>query len=373
MGVTRDKLAVTLLSFGRMEIAYVGPVPPLMGGIAQHGARLTEALEEMGAIVHIYSWASQYPRLLYRGPWSKRGPAPSPGRVSFALRWWDPSSWWRVGRRARDADLLVMPWVSPVTALAYRVVLAAASPTPSVFVVHNLRPHEARPGDRVLTRWVLRRARGALFHSAPDATTMRSWEPHVRVRVVDHPPNLPMSTNPAPDPPPYRLLFFGHVRAYKGLDTALESLRYLLDEGLPVELTVAGHFWEPVARWQDRIMAEDLGSVVSLKPGYVPDDEVGALFSDHHIVVAPYRSATQSGIVPLARAAGRPVVITNVGALSDSISEGIDGEMSPPEDPQSFASAIERVIERMGRPALPGDAAEASWTDVARAVLELGR
>ena len=78
------------------------------------------------------------------------------------------------------------------------------------------------------------------------------------------------------------------------------------------------------------------------------DAEVVALFASHHVVLAPYRSASQSGIVPLARSAGRLVVATKVGGLAEGFSEGIDGELAAPDDPSAFADAIQRAIDRVG-------------------------
>ena len=50
-----------------MRIAYVGPVPPHRGGIAQHGLRTVEAFERLGHEVVIESWKSLYPAALFKG------------------------------------------------------------------------------------------------------------------------------------------------------------------------------------------------------------------------------------------------------------------------------------------------------------------
>ena len=107
-----------------MRIVYVGPVPPLPGGISQSGARFTGALRRAGHQVEIVSWSAQYPRLLYKGL-ARDKHAAAPDGAGFPLRWWAPWSWWNAGRSARGADLLVLPWASPAQALAYFVILAA--------------------------------------------------------------------------------------------------------------------------------------------------------------------------------------------------------------------------------------------------------
>src|SRR6185503_5400988 len=123
------------------------------------------------------------PGFLYKSP-ARDERAAAPEGAEFPLRWWAPWSWWRAGRRARGADLLVLPWVSPVQAPAYRVILAAARSVPRLIVVHNPHPHEARPLDTALTRSVLRRADTLLAHSAAAADAISSLVPGMPVETV---------------------------------------------------------------------------------------------------------------------------------------------------------------------------------------------
>lgn len=351
-------------------VVYAGPVPPLLGGIAQTGVRVVEALRDAGHVVDVRTWATQYPSLLYRGP--QRDPTlRSPPGTQVTLRWWDPTSWWRTGRAASGADLLLFPWVTPLQAPAYRSLLAAARGPASVALVHNPHPHEARPFDERLTRWVLRRVHGAVTFATTTAEEVRALAPGLRVESASLPPLLDLRPQPAPPTPPYRLLFFGLVRPYKGLDVALEALVLLVERGVEVELTVAGPFWEPVETWRDRVAELGLEGRVRLRPGYVPDPEVGPLLGAHHVLVAPYRSATQSGVVPLARAARRPIATTAVGGLPESVTEGLDGALAPPEDPGAFADAVERAVGLLPTFASE-DARSSSWSEVADAILRAG-
>jgi glycosyltransferase involved in cell wall biosynthesis len=354
-----------------VRITYVGPVPPLRGGISQHGARLVEALAAAGHDVRVLSWAVQYPRLLYPGQERDPQAAPLPA-ARFVLRWWSPWSWWRGGRAARACDLLVFPWVTPLQAPAYRLMLAAAR-VPAVAIVHNPLPHERRPLDVPLIRWVLARTRGTVVHATTSRAEMGWLLPGRRVTYVPMPTMLPLEATGLPPGPPYRLLFFGFVRPYKGLDVALEAMVELVEHGLPVRLTVAGEFWGPVQPWRESVAADGLGEVVDLRPGYVGDAEVARLLASHHLVVAPYRSATQSGIVPVAYAAGRPIVATTVGGLAEQVIEGETGTLAPPDDAKALAAAIERALDEIGKLATGASAHTTSWAEVAAAVVELGR
>lgn len=349
-----------------MRILYVGPLPPTRGGIAQHGAQLVAALRRLGHDVEVEAWRAQYPAVLYPGP-RAAGSARVPGR---RLTWWNPASWWAAGRRGRRADVVVMPWVTPAQAPALTTVSRAARPSPTVLIVHNPVPHERRALDVGLTRWLLRRAAGAVVHATSAAEQLAELAPGLPTRVVAHPPNIEVAWTPLPTAPPHRLLFLGYVRPYKGLADALEAMALLRRTSAAVELTVAGEFWEPVIRTRQRVRALGLDDAVDLVPRYVDADAVARLLASHHVLVAPYRSATQSGVVPLALAAGRPVVATRVGGLAEAVVDGRDGVLSEPGDPQSLAAAISRALADL--PSLAASLrAPPAWEDVAAAVIDL--
>ena len=62
------------------------------------------------------------------------------------------------------------------------------------------------------------------------------------------------------------------------------------------------------------------------------------------LVVAPYRWATQSGVVAMATGAGVPVVATTVGGLPEMVRHGVNGELVPAGDPDRLARAVARVL-----------------------------
>ena len=331
---------------------------------------LVQALRAAGHEVDVYSWAAQYPRLLYPGDPYAPGARPF-ADARFVLRWWDPLSWVRVGRAARSTDALVFQWVTPFQAVAYRTILAAARGTPAVAVVHNPIPHERRALDERLTRFALEGVRGAVAPPGPEAEELRRLVPGVPVVPLPLPPLVSLECAPLPLGPPWRLLFFGFVRPYKGLETAVDAVGALVQRGLPVELTVAGLFWGPVEPWRERVAASGLDGKVTLRPGYVPDGEVQELFASHHVVVVPYRTAPQSAIVPLAYAAGRPVVATSVGGLTEQVVEGVTGALAAPNDAAAFADAVEEVLANLERLAANATEFAPNWQTLVEAVTSL--
>lgn len=350
-----------------MRIHFIGPVPPFRGGIAQHSNQLLDALVGAGHEVTVSTWARQYPARLYPGQERDPDATPRPGADAH-MRWWDPTSWWRAGRRARAADLLLVPWVTPFQAPAYLTAFRAAGPTPVVALVHNPLPHERRAVDEALARRVLRRLAGAVTHARAASAEVRRLAPGVPVVEVPHPPNLDLTPAPYPPGPPWRLLFVGFIRPYKGLDVALDALALLRRHRSDLALTVAGEVWGPVEPWLDAVHDRGLDDIVDLRAGYVPNAELGRLLATHHLVLAPYAAATQSGIVPLAHLVGRPVVATDVGGLAEAIRHGEDGLLVPRGDATAFAAAIEAALADGPRMAAAARDAVTSWDQVAAAV-----
>jgi glycosyltransferase involved in cell wall biosynthesis len=142
--------------------------------------------------------------------------------------------------------------------------------------------------------------------------------------------------------PDLLLLCFGAVRPYKGIDLALAALPHV-DPGLTVRLVVAGRFWEGRERYDEQIRRLGLTSRVEIRDRYVSNKETALLFAAADAALLPYRSASQSGVVGLAFAHERPVIVTRVGGLPDAVADGADGLVVPPENPVAIARAIERM------------------------------
>ena len=350
-----------------MQITYFGHHPPHPGGVAQHGQGVVAGLRAREHQLQVLSWRRMYPARLYPGTVAAANHQPAPGVTALA-DWFDPTSWLRVGWRAAAGDLLVLPWVTAFHAPASAAVLRAAGDIARVAIVHNARPHERQPGSDTLLRTALRPLDGAVVHATSVADDLNQLLPHLPITVVEHPANLPLVPMPLPVSEPLRLLVFGFVRAYKGVEVALDAVQLLVRDGVDVRLTIAGEFWEPIDQWRAAVASRGLASQVELRAGYVPDDEVQGLFSAHHLLVAPYHNATQSGIVPLARAAGRGVVVTRVGGLAEAVTDGTDGRLVPPGDPIALASALQDGRREAGRWGQRSAQRQTRWEDVADAI-----
>jgi glycosyltransferase involved in cell wall biosynthesis len=135
------------------------------------------------------------------------------------------------------------------------------------------------------------------------------------------------------------LLFFGFIREYKGLEYLLRSIPLILRE-FPIHLVIAGEVWGDSTPYTELIRGLEIGRHVTLINRYIPNEEVSVFFDAADLVVIPYVSATQSGVVQLSFAFGKPVVIGNVGGLPEAVEDGKTGYLVPPRSPEAIAQAI---------------------------------
>lgn len=133
----------------------------------------------------------------------------------------------------------------------------------------------------------------------------------------------------------HRLLFFGQITPYKGLDVLVEAfaLAKQADPTLELDIVGRGKISEPL---MDRIKRLGIG----LRNEYISDELARQIILQHGVMVLPYTSATQSGVAAVALANGMPGIATNVGALPEQIVHNVSGLVVPPNDPKALSEAI---------------------------------
>jgi D-inositol-3-phosphate glycosyltransferase len=341
-------------------ICVIGANHPATGGAAPFNAALVGALRELGP-VRFLSWSRLYPPHGRKGSGRETAVATAPREPSDdVLDYLNPLSWRAALAEARSfgARALVLPWLHPVAAPPYRYLLGnAPHAVARIVICHNVVPHEPVPLGDALTRAVLRRADVLVTHAPQQRAELAALRVDGPRLVEGFHPRFAAAARPSADAvaaerarqgsPELALLAFGAVRPYKGVDLALHALA-LVDPALRVRLVVAGVFWDGGAELQAQVDRLGLHARVELRDGYVQDDEAAVLFAACDASLLPYRSASQSGVVQLSFAHGRPVLATNVGGLPAAVADGVDGILSAPT-PAALARSIERMAVEHGR------------------------
>jgi glycosyltransferase involved in cell wall biosynthesis len=372
-----------------MKIVIVGTAYPLRGGISHYNALLYRELGRAHE-VQIITFSRQYPSLLFPGRTQQESEGellrvPSEQLVDSV----NPFNWYAVGEniRRRTPDLLIFKYWLPFFGPCFGTIARRAKRngrTRVVYICDNVVPHERRPGDRLFTRYAFGPADAFIVQSDAVERDLLAFQPGAVYRKVPHPVydifgrtldrqdarrELGIGAGRV-------MLFFGYVRAYKGLDVLLDAMaevRLRMD----VQLLVVGEFYDDEQKYREQIARLGLGDHVRVVADYVPNDRVGVYFSAADAVILPYLSATQSGIAQIAYNFDRPVIATRVGGLGEVVVDGKTGLLVPPADPHALAAAIIRFYEENRADAFTAAVREEkrkyTWEAMVHALEELGR
>ncbi len=370
-----------------MKIILVGTSFPMRGGIAHYVALLYRKLVEMGHEVQIISFKRQYPDLLFPGKTQQDNSQQAIELPSLPLiDSINPVSWIRTWLHIRKLkpDLVVYKYWMPFFAPCYGTIVLLTrlfTRTKSLYIGDNIVPHEQIPVvDWLLTKWALWKVDYFIVQSQTVENDLLRFKPRARFRQVPHPVYEIFTADYTQQTARTRLnladdekvlLFFGYVRAYKGLHHLIAALPEVLSE-MPVRLLIAGEFYEDEEKYIQQIKELGLEQAILLKTDYIPNEEVGLYFTAADVTVLPYLSATQSGIIQIAYNFDKPVITTDVGGLPEVIEPGKTGFIVPTADNHALAQAIIRFFRAREGTDFPGYIKtykkRFSWENLAEAI-----
>lgn len=337
----------------------------------------------------IYSFRFQYPALFFPGKTQYAdGPAPEDLHIRTVIHSINPFNWWKVGQELRKArpDLIIARYWLPFMGPSMGTILRLArrnGHTRTLAITDNVIPHERRPGDRLLTRYFIGAVQAFIVMSRAVGQDIRRFTPSKPVQYIPHPiydnygplarRSEALQKLGLPHDQRY-MLFFGFIRAYKGLDLLLRAMAKEKVSKLNVKLIVAGEFYEEEERYRSIVEEEGLQEQVIFQSAYIPNDEVRYYFGAADLVVQPYKTATQSGISQLAFHFQKPMVVTRVGGLPEIVEHGKEGYVVNVEA-DAIAEAIADFYEN-GRQAAMEEAVKAgqarySWDNLVQGIREL--
>lgn len=329
------------------QIGLIGPVLPYRGGIAQYTTLLHRNLRSKSELFTI-SFRRQYPGWLYPGRCDiDRGfDGHQESGVSYILDSLNPSTWLKACRFLirHSTCAVIIPWWTVFWAPCFGFVAnyLRGRGIKVLFLCHNVIDHESTFWKVMVTKRVLSQGTNFLVHTNNDADRLANLIPETRITVHPHPiyNQFPPSQKNLPRRARLELLFYGLVRPYKGLDILIEAMQLLKNED--IFLTVAGEWWDRDPVLQRRI--SDLKEKVEVVDRYVTQEETAEYFSRADVVVLPYRSASGTGVIPIAYHYGKPVIATTVGGLPEVVVDGVSGQLVKPEDPQALSDIIREFL-----------------------------
>ncbi|MEN7551440.1 glycosyltransferase [Rapidithrix thailandica] len=338
-----------------MKIAFLAPFYPYRGGIAQSSTALYKALESL-AEVKAFNFSLQYPSLLFPGSSQFENAKDSNLKIDSVrcLNSINPLSYFTTANKIQgfQPDLLLtrywMPFFAPSLGLVSKLVRKKGARV--ISITDNIIPHEHRMGDQVLTSFFLKQNDGFVTLSEAVKRDLLQFRPNAKVLFHPHPlyshfgkKQEKAQARKLLQLPKERkiILFFGLIRAYKGLDTLLEAFGKL---DASYHLLVAGEAYEDMEKYQALIAQNPNRDRVQMHNHYIAESEVPNYFSAADVCVLPYKTATQSGVTAISFHFDLPVIVTDVGGLKQMVGEFEGGGVVPPENPDQLAKRIQEYF-----------------------------
>ena len=367
----------------------VGPVYPYNSGIAHYTGLMYRALEKQFDMVMV-SYKMQYPKLLFKQ--EQKDYSDKTFQIPGTKYWLHTANIANCIRTAKKInrmrpDMVIFQWQHPYFAPCFWIVTKYLKNTKILFVCHNVLPHERFPMDKLLTRMTLKHGDCFIVQSNQDERDLKQIIKNPIYEKAVHPTYEAYKFTGMTQQQARKeleiaeeekvILFFGLIRKYKGLQYLLKAMPKVRKEIEHVKLLVVGEMREQSDIYRKLIEKLNIGDIVDLRMEYVPDCEVEKYFMASDVVVLPYVSATQSGIVQVAYGFQKPVIVTNVGGLPEVVSDNKTGYVVERENEVQIADAIIRFYKENKRAEfsenVKREAARFSWermTEVVERLME---
>jgi glycosyltransferase involved in cell wall biosynthesis len=336
------------------KLLIIAPMPPLRGGIPWHSHHLARNLKKLHATA-VWTPKKLFPNFLYPGESQfeneseqeaqpPRLPDRSLTKIGILIR--------LLSLSPNEFQAVLVPWWTSYFSLhtiTIATVLRLKGVTPAIFC-HNAYPHNASSLEKALSRLVIRQFKKVFVQSQDEYYLVKSFHPKANLTIINHPPyprQRPPNRRhykPSENNGPIKVLFFGFIREYKGIDTLLEAAKKVSDGEF--------HFHFVGESWSDSL-TKKIGSASNKHPNithelsYVSRSALQSVFDSCDVVVLPNSQSTGSGALATAKGMGVPVIISDRIDPGPEFVEGRDGIIFPVGDSPRLLSALQQFRENI--------------------------
>ena len=345
------------------KIIIIGPAYPYRGGSSLFVSYVYDILKN-NFDVKLYNYKLLYPSFLFPGKtqYDESGKTIKQAPNKRLVNSINPFNWIEVASliKKENADLIVFDWWHPFFAFCHFTIsflIKTFYKNKILFITENVISHEGNAVDKILTKLGLSNANSFLALSEKVEDDLRFVAKGRRVYRSELPiydcynfdekkKSASTKTDFGFEENSKLLLFFGYVRKYKGLDLLIDALAELIKKDNSYKLLVVGEFYDDEKFYQDKIKSFNLSNSVKVLNKFISNEEVAEYFEPADLVVLPYRSATQSGILNLAYGFLKPVLVTDVGGLAEFVDNGKTGYVIKPDSHKDLVDGVENFFEQ---------------------------
>ncbi len=341
------------------KVIIVGPAFPYRGGPARFNENLCRAFIEQNIETQIISFTLQYPSVFFPGSSQFENTSTEqhefPFKIKRLINTINPLSWIETARHinCQKPDAVIFRYWLPFFGPAFGTIARLLNRTIKVLALtDNVIPHEKRVGDNIFTRYFISSCDGFITMSQKVLYDLNKFTSNPNKIFVHHPlydnyPS-PIKKEKARDilgisHQERVILFFGLIRAYKGLDLLLEAMSNPELKSMSFKLLIAGEFYDDKSKYLELIDKHQLHDKIILRDHYIPDNEVNIYFSACDAVIQPYKNATNSGVSMVSYFYNKPIILTNIGGLKEIIKDNETGWLCEAV-PSDIAKAIKMFL-----------------------------
>ncbi len=349
----------------KKKIVIIGPAYPYRGGNSLYVSFLYDVLKDKFDVT-IVNYKLLYPSILFPGTTQNDTSSHVIKEVNSVrlINSVNPFTWFAAANyiKSLNADLVIFDWWNPFFGPSHRVISSLIKKhyrNKIVFITENVISHEARLVDRILTKIGLRNANAFVALSKVVEDTLKEFTDkkiykstlpiydcynlNKNIDVKKQKSELGFSEKDKV------VLFFGYVRKYKGLNVLIDAFPSILKSNPDAKLLIVGEFYDSSDKYYKQIESLGIKDNVKVVQEFVPNEDVGKYYSVADLVVLPYLSATQSGVLNIAYGFGKPVVVTDVGGLAEDVEEGSTGYIIKPGSPEEIANIVNKFFSERSR------------------------
>jgi len=334
-----------------MKISVIGPYPPFRGGISDFNYSLYREISKDNEL-QLINFTTQYPKILFPGKTQFKVEDSQDNKGNRVMSSINPLSWRNSANRIIEynPDIIFVQYWMPFFAFAFNSIVKNIKKRCNAKIIaicHNLTPHEDWVFYKYITKGFLENIDKYVVMSDSVQSDLLYFIPNAEYKTLFHPiydlfgeeidiiearKKLGITNQNI-------ILYFGLIREYKGLDILLKSIQFLKNELDDFKVILAGECYENPQKYFDIIEELKLDKYLDINMEFIPDNDVKNYFSASNVVVLPYKTATQSGITNIAYNFNRPVIISDVGGLSETVLNGKTGYVTKPL-PKDIANSV---------------------------------
>ena len=322
-----------------MKIALVSTSPPFRGGISDHNESLYHKLSKNHK-VEIFSFSYLYPKIFFPGKSQKFSNNQKLNNTHFLINTINPISWIKTANKIKkfNPDIVIFsfwnPFVGFSLACIARLIKSKIGMKKIFSICHNIKPHEQSWIDKKLIKFYTNSFEKFIFMSSFVEKELdqfkKSYKSIVRYLPINDSVDkkhdkIKLRYENGHSPKDKIMLFAGLIRPYKGIDNLLNGTKNFLKENKDSKLIIAGEAYESLDKYKLIINEHDIKNRVIWISKFLSNQEIERLMIMSDLLILPYKSASQSGIISQAWKYNLPVIANDVGGLPEYIVDGKSG------------------------------------------------